>query len=125
MYFPMRRLIPLAAIVPFFPAAACGAGVDFRRDVRPILAAHCYDCHAEQKPKGGLKLTSRANATRGGKSETPAFIAGQSAASEMIVRVTSNDPDEQMPPRDDRLNAREVGTLKRWIDAGAPWPDDV
>ena len=109
----------------FFSCALPSFAVDFRRDVRPILASRCYDCHADQKPKGGLRLTSRANALKGGKSESPAFIAGQGAKSEMIVRLTSPDHEEQMPPKGERLTAREIETLKQWIDAGAEWPDNV
>ncbi|HEV7401494.1 MAG TPA: DUF1553 domain-containing protein [Chthoniobacteraceae bacterium] len=109
----------------FFSCALPSFAVDFRRDVRPILASRCYDCHADQKPKGGLRLTSRANALKGGKSELPAFIPGQGAKSEMIVRLSSPDHEEQMPPKGDRLSAREIETLKRWIDEGAEWPDNV
>ncbi|MGB8169322.1 MAG: PSD1 and planctomycete cytochrome C domain-containing protein [Chthoniobacteraceae bacterium] len=114
-------LSTFAALLSALPALA----VDFRREVRPILASRCYDCHADQKPKGGLRLTSRANALKGGESETPAFVAGQSAKSEMINRLTSTDPDEKMPPKGERLITREIDTLKRWIDAGAEWPENV
>jgi hypothetical protein len=99
--------------------------VEFRRDIRPILAARCYDCHGEQKPKGGLRLTSRANALKGGKSGEPALVAGQSAKSEIFLRITSQDKDEVMPQKGDLLSAREVALLREWIDAGAEWPDNV
>ncbi len=114
----LHALTILACATPAF-------AVDFRRDVRPILASRCYDCHADQKPKGGLRLTSRTNALKGGESEVSAFVAGQSAKSEMIARLTSTDPDEKMPPKGERLSAREIDTLKRWIDAGAEWPENV
>jgi hypothetical protein len=111
-------LLLLSCALPAF-------AVDFRRDVRPILASRCYDCHGEQKPKGGLRLTSRSNALQGGKSERPAFTPGQGAQSEMIIRLTSPDHEEQMPPKGERLKASEIATLKRWIDEGAEWPDNV
>jgi hypothetical protein len=119
---PMKAFLPTLLL---FACAVPAFAVDFRRDVRPILASRCYDCHADQKPKGGLRLTSRENALKGGKSERPAFTPGQGATSEMIVRLTSPDHEEQMPPKGERLNAREIATLKRWIDEGAPWPDNV
>jgi len=106
-------------------ASASAFAVDFRRDIRPILAVHCYDCHGEQKPKAELRLTTRANALKGGESETPAFVAGQSAKSELFLRVTSHDKDEVMPPKGERLSAREIELLRQWIDAGAEWPDNV
>ena len=33
----------------------------------PILTAHCVSCHGEEKPKGGLVLTSAAGARMGGE----------------------------------------------------------
>ena len=104
---------------------AAANAVDFRRDIRPILASRCYDCHGEQKPKGGLRLTTRANALKGGESGDPAFVAGQSVKSELFLRVTSHDREEVMPQKGDRLAAREIELLRQWIDAGADWPDNV
>jgi hypothetical protein len=104
---------------------ATSEAVDFRRDIRPILATHCYDCHGEQKPKAGLRLTTRGHALKGGESEVPAFVAGDSGKSELILRVLSADKDEVMPPKGERLSAREVALLKEWIEAGAEWPDNV
>ncbi len=109
----------------FLAWTAIANAVDFRRDIRPILASRCYDCHGEQRPKGGLRLTTRANALKGGESETPAFVAGQSAKSELLLRVTSHDKDDVMPQKGDRLTAREVELLRQWINAGAEWPDNV
>ena len=86
------RILPVILLA--LATAHAERPVDFRRDVRPILASHCYDCHGDQKPKGGLRLTSRANALKGGESETPAFVAGKGADSELILRVASHDADE-------------------------------
>ena len=113
------RVLALAGCVAVADAA------DFRRDIRPILATHCYDCHGEQKPKAGLRLTTRAQALKGGESETPAFVAGNSAKSELWLRVTSRDKDEVMTQKGERLSAREVALLKEWIDAGADWPENA
>ncbi len=102
-----------------------GTAADFRREIRPILASYCYDCHGDDKPKGGLRLTTRANALKGGESGDPAFVAGQSAKSELLLRVASHDKDEVMPPKGERLSAREIELLRQWIDAGAKWPENV
>ncbi|MFT6619564.1 MAG: hypothetical protein ACJASX_002464 [Limisphaerales bacterium] len=32
------------------------SGLDYRKDVRPILEEYCYDCHADGSNKGGLEL---------------------------------------------------------------------
>ena len=57
--------------------AALVAPVDFAREVQPILASRCLDCHGTEKPKGGLQLISGKSALKGGKSGEPVFIAGQ------------------------------------------------
>ncbi len=99
--------------------------VDFARDIQPILANRCYDCHGVEKPKGGLQLTSLKSALKGGKSGESAIAPGHSEKSPLLARVTSSDSDEQMPPKGERLNSKQVELLKIWIDQGAKWPEDV
>ncbi len=110
-----------------FVAAApiAGAPIDFARDIRPILANRCYDCHGDEKPKGGLQLTTRAHALRGGESGEPALVAGQGAKSVLIQRLTTTDDDDVMPQKGERLAAREIALLRDWIDQGAVWPENV
>src|SRR5712692_3487028 len=71
--------------------------VDFARDIQPIFVKRCYECHGPDKQKNDLRLDRKADGLRGGKSGKPLFAAGKSAESEIIVRVTSQDPDEVMP----------------------------
>ena len=44
-------------------------------------------------------------------------------ASEFISRITSDDPDELMPPPDSgkRLTQQQIELLTRWVDQGAPY----
>ncbi len=101
------------------PAAEPSASPDFRRDVRPILSQKCFRCHgpARKGRRGKLRLDDRAAAERvlrPGRSGEP---------SALIARITSDDPDELMPPPDSKtvLQPREIATLRRWIAAGAPY----
>ncbi len=102
-----------------------GAGIDFARDIRPILASRCYDCHGPEAAKGGLRLDSLAAARRGGESGAPTLVPGRSEASELFKRVLTADEEDVMPQKGERLTPVEIDRLRRWIDAGAPWPDDV
>ncbi|MEY2879890.1 MAG: hypothetical protein RLZZ15_2270 [Verrucomicrobiota bacterium] len=122
------RLVPLRFVgLGLLASLACAAArpVDFARDIRPILATRCYDCHGPEKPKGGLQLTSLKAAHRGGESGAPAIVAGQSAKSELIARITAASDDDVMPQKSDRLKPAEIALLTRWIDEGAVWPENV
>lgn len=118
----MPRIAPFAALIllaPFLRAAP----PDFVRDVRPILAQRCFECHGPDKQKGGFRLDVKAVALRGGDSGEPAIVPGQAAASPLLALVAHPDPHERMPPEGDALRPAEIATLRAWIDAGAPWPD--
>ena len=116
-----RFLLPLAISLA---AAQAEDAPDFARDIRPVLEKRCFECHGEKKQKGGLRLDRTADILRGGDSSSAPFVAGRSAESEMFKRATSDDDDEKMPPKGDRLNAEQIAKLKSWIDAGAKLPDD-
>jgi mono/diheme cytochrome c family protein len=106
-------------------AGSAQAAPDYARDVKPIFARHCYECHGPDKQKSGLRLDNRAAAFKPAESGDIAIVAGKSAASPLIQRVLSSDHDEQMPPRrgaNSGLGKKEIETLRAWIDAGADWP---
>ncbi len=98
-------------------------GVDFHRDIKPILEANCYSCHQGAKVKAGLRLDQRAAALQGGDGDGPALVPGKPHESSLFQRITSTDTDEVMPAKGDRLAPREVALIKRWIEEGAVWPE--
>ncbi|MEZ6060284.1 MAG: PSD1 and planctomycete cytochrome C domain-containing protein [Planctomycetaceae bacterium] len=134
------RLIPsisvrdvFVSIVLTYCVAAvgrCASGQDdaplrFNRDVLPILADHCFACHgfdAGQR-KAGLRLDRQADATRTLDSGTTAIVPGDSARSELWVRLNTTDDDLRMPPAETGVTVtpaqREI--LRRWIDQGAEY----
>ncbi len=97
-------------------------GVDFARDVQPLLTKHCSACHGSEKQESGFRIDQREAALVGGDSGV-AIIPGKSADSKLIHFVTAADSDNVMPPKGTRLTAEEVGVLRAWIDEGAKWPD--
>ena len=96
--------------------------ISFEEQIRPLLIRHCAECHGPEVQKSDLRLDARHAALRGGSSG-PAIVAGDSGNSELLRRITSQDPDDRMPPEGDRLPESDVELLKRWIDAGATWPE--
>jgi len=95
--------------------------IDFDRDVRPILAEHCYACHGPSKQKGGLRLDRKPAAFQGGDSG-PVIVPGK-ANDSLVVRLTAGlEEDRVMPPKGERLASQQVAALRAWIDQGAEWP---
>ena len=113
----------IAQVTAEYEPLATKGGIDFHRDIKPVLEARCYDCHQGHKAKGGLRLDLRAEAMFGGNSDGPALVPHKPAESALVKRITSEDPDEVMPAKGDRLPPRDVALLQRWIEEGAVWPE--
>jgi hypothetical protein len=97
-------------------ARADAKRIDFAHDIVPILKARCAECHTNGKHKGGLSLDTRESILR-----KKAVVPGKSGRSELFKRVTSQDPDERMPPKGQPLTAKQVELVRAWIDQGLPW----
>ncbi len=104
---------------------AIAAAPDFAREVRPILEKHCFSCHGPDKHKSGYRLDVRDVALKGGDSGKPAIVPHDAKASPLIRFVSGEEKELLMPPKGERLDAGQIALLKRWIDAGAPWPEGV
>ena len=92
-------------------------------EARGVLAHSCTKCHGQQKQKGGLRLDTREAALKGGD-DGAVFVAGKPAESELLRRVAlPRGHEDAMPPKDAGLDAPDIETLRKWIAAGAPWPD--
>ena len=106
------------------PSSAHGQ-VSFNRDVRPILAEHCWQCHGfdEGAREAGLRLDIRDNAIGTAESGKVVIVSGKPELSELMRRITSEDDDIRMPPADfpKPLTARQVETLRTWIAEGAEY----
>jgi len=119
--------IVVMAIINSGPVAAADTPLDYARDVRPIFAKHCFRCHGPKEEEGGLRLDDRKRALEGGVSGALAIVPGKSAESLVWQFITGRNEDKiVMPPKDQgsRLTAEQCETIRRWIDAGAPWPED-
>jgi hypothetical protein len=102
--------------------ASLATAVDYERDVKPILAAHCYSCHGDLRQKSELRV-DHVSFLRQGGSLGPA-IAEKSDDSLLIQAVTGSGDVERMPLEAKPLSDDEIATLRAWIDAGAPAPDE-
>src|SRR4051812_7204299 len=106
-------------------SVATAAPPDYARDVRPILAEHCFQCHGtdEKHREAGLRLDLREAATAKLESSAIAIVPNKPEASEMIARIKATDTDTVMPPPSTKkkLKPREVQILEQWIAGGAQY----
>jgi mono/diheme cytochrome c family protein len=98
-------------------------GVDYFKQVQPILESRCYDCHAGTTVKGGLRLDEKSKAFQGGDADGPSIVPGKPEASSLIARIRSHEKSQRMPPKGDRLTETQIRLLETWIRQGASWPD--
>ena len=108
---------------PISPAAE--PSTDFASSIAPLLARRCGACHGPDGAESGYRIDLRDRALAGGDSGATGVVPGDPAASAMLTRVTSTDPDTRMPADGEPLPAEEIDALRAWIAAGAPWPDDL
>lgn len=93
--------------------------IDFNRDIRRILSDRCIACHGPDAAhrKANLRLDKEDDA------KLSAIVEESAADSEMVVRISTDDPELKMPPPKSgkKLSAKEIDLLRRWIDEGAQW----
>lgn len=97
----------------------------FEEQVRPLLAARCFECHGPDltHPRSGLALASRERLLRGGH-RGPSVVPGDPDQSLLVKAVRRVDEEWAMPP-DEPLRPSEVAILEHWVALGAPWPGGV
>jgi mono/diheme cytochrome c family protein len=109
-------------VIQFQPGAAAQSQVDFKRDVEPIFAQTCYQCHGAKKAMGQLRLDVKSLAMKGGISG-PSILPGDSKASRLMKRILGEGDEVQMPMGGDPLKPEQIELIRKWIDEGANWPE--
>ena len=97
--------------------------VDFSSDVKPILNKKCIICHGGVRAKSGFSVLFRDEALAKTESGKPAIIPGDPDASELMRRISIDDPEERMPYKHEALSKEEISIFRRWIKQGAKWGD--
>jgi len=92
----------------------------FDRQIAPLFAKHCLECHDSAIKKGGLDLSRKTTALAGGESGK-VITPGKAVESLLWESVAENEMPKDRPP----LSADEKAALQRWLDAGAGWSVDV
>ena len=120
--------IAISAAISFWPisfwiSTTHADEVDYLRDIKPLLASHCFACHGAFKQEGGLRLDTAQHIQHGGDSGSAVTTASPDS-SLLLQRVASTDSTTRMPPEGKPLSAEQVALLTKWIHAGASGPAD-
>ena len=102
--------------------------ISYNRDIRPILSDKCFSCHGPDvsKIKAGLRLDLPASAFAELEKNKGHFaiVPGNPEKSELIKRISSNDPAIMMPMPEShlaRLTTDEIKLFTKWIEQGAKY----
>ena len=134
----MQLLMKLIRVTPPFLLAGILAGattfasdgkkVSFGRDVLTILSDRCFSCHGpdahDRKAKLRLDQADGPDGAYRTHDDVTAVKPGSLEDSELWYRITTDDPDDFMPPENAHkkpLNKEEQAVIKQWIEAGAPY----
>jgi len=89
--------------------------VDFQREIRPVLAENCFQCHGPDAGTrmAGLRLDLKESALQ-------AATSGK-----LYARISAEDSARRMPPASTHksLTAAQIAKIKLWIDQGAKWQE--
>ena len=116
----IRNVIGCLASLSFLATSLSALAADapeltFEKHVRPILKAHCFQCHGEAgKTEAKLDVRLRRLLEKGGETG-PAIMPGQPDQSLLLKRIESGE----MPPVERKPTPAERDVLRRWIAAGA------
>ena len=99
--------------------------VSYNATIRQILSNNCFECHGPdaRARKGRPQLDTFATATKAWRSGQAPIVPGDPESSEILRRVTSDNPSYRMPPpeKGEALSAEEIASLRAWIAQGAEY----
>ncbi|MFO0902419.1 MAG: PSD1 and planctomycete cytochrome C domain-containing protein [Pirellulales bacterium] len=104
--------------------ATLPAKVEFNRDVRPILADQCFNCHGPDANRREAELRlDTADGAYARHDDHAAIVPGKPDDSELLRRILHADPEQRMPPSGSgkSLAPRQIALLRKWIEQGAEY----
>jgi hypothetical protein len=121
--------LAVATVGAGFAPLECSADqpVVYNRDIRPILSNLCNKCHGfdDKERKAELRLDTEAGQRGALPSGVKAVVPGDAAASELLARIVSTDPNEVMPPPSTgkKVTPAQAELIKKWIEQGAAFQE--
>lgn len=96
----------------------------FRHDVYPILQENCFACHQGHDSEAGFRLDLR-DELLGHYQGHPLVVPGDSNASPLYQVLITEDEAARMPLGSDRLSDSDIDVVRRWIDQGLDWDENL
>ena len=116
-------VLPMCRSTPTQDTASTAAQKLFTDDIKPILEKNCLACHSGANPTL-LNLSNHASPFLPGPSGRAYIVPGKPDQSLLLEAVSRQGLHQRMMPRlQVTLTDMEIGTLREWIEAGAPWPN--
>ena len=88
----------------------------FARDVGPIFAANCLECHGERNPRNNFSLNTFERLLRGG--DSGAVVAPGDPAGSLLVKKLRGTAGARMPLNRPPLPADAIAKIEKWVALG-------
>lgn len=105
----------------FFSGVAAAAPVSFTKQIAPILADQCLECHRVEKAKGSYRLDTFEQLLKAGDSDETPVVPGKAEESELYELLVVHDDADRMPKKADPLPEKDIGLIRQWINEGAKY----
>ncbi|MCW0218522.1 MAG: hypothetical protein OJI67_09395 [Prosthecobacter sp.] len=102
-----------------FASVATAAPISFSKQIVPILADQCLECHRSEKSKGSYRLDTYEQMLKTGDSEETPIVPGKADSSELYELLVIHDDSDRMPKKADPLPEKDIAVIKQWINEGA------
>ncbi|MBI4905760.1 MAG: DUF1553 domain-containing protein [Acidobacteria bacterium] len=122
----MRYVFLLFVSAATSAIAAPPGGVDFQRQVRPILSDNCFHCHGPDKNTRLMDL--RLDIQEGAfakRANGAVIVPGKPEASLLYQRISHAKPAMRMPPAasNKKITPEQQQIIRKWIEQGAEWKE--
>ncbi|MEO1995432.1 MAG: DUF1549 domain-containing protein, partial [Planctomycetaceae bacterium] len=107
-----RTLVSVLVVSALAEPVQADAERLYLTEIKPVLRARCYACHGALKQKSDLRLDTAQQIK----------AAGILKSGKLLDRLTSQDPDQRMPPEGEPLEAEQIANIRKWIASGAAIP---
>ena len=102
-------------VLPADHARRMQQGLDlFKKEVRPLLVAKCLKCHGGKSIKADFDLSSRKKLLESG-------MIDKTAKDSYLMALVEHREEPYMPLKEPKLSEKEIASLAKWIDLGAPF----